>query len=113
MGDADGARAVLEKVVVGGNVPVKAAALLAMIYTASGQRKVAEAMRDRVVAKAGARADALKKAIDEAITGAEAELEQMKLEQAAGGQAAQDKVAQDKVAESKRAPSERAAEPTD
>ena len=85
-GDADGATTILEKAASVTRPSVEVVQMLAMIYTAAGRRKDAEALRDRVVANAGERAESLKATMNEAIEGAAAELKAM--DEQEGGQAA-------------------------
>lgn len=63
-------------------------ALLAMLYTASGQKEMATKLRDRIVQKAGDKGKDVGTAIDQAITSAEEELAKMKKAEAAAPQGA-------------------------
>ena len=85
LGDADNAVTLLEKSLQA-KPSTDAAQMLAMILTASGKRKEAEAMRDRVAAKAGELAGPIREAVNEAIQGAEAELKAMAAEDASAGE---------------------------
>jgi tetratricopeptide (TPR) repeat protein len=83
LGDADGAVKILEKALAGAAVLAEEAQMLAMIYTAGGRKNAAIKLRDRLVAKAGAKGAELKESLDQAIAGAAAELEVMAKEDAA------------------------------
>lgn len=75
-GDVEGATKLLEKAVAAPAPAAEAVATLAMVYTATGRKPQAEALRDRQVAAAGAKGAELKSLIDRAIAGAEAEMQQ-------------------------------------
>lgn len=77
VGDADAATATLEEAVKG-TPDVESATALAMLYTASGRKADALALRDRLGKTPGEPGATLKAAVDKAITTAEAEMERMK-----------------------------------
>ena len=77
VGDAEAAAAVLEEAMK--TAPeVEGATALAMIYTASGRKADAVALRDRLAKTPGELGGKLKAAVDLAITTAEAEIQRMK-----------------------------------
>lgn len=82
-GDTQGATKVLEDAMKAQTPDPAAASMLAMIYTASGDKKAAEALRDGLVARKPANADELRKSIDEAIAGATEEMAAIQKEEAA------------------------------
>ncbi len=84
-GDAERAQTVLEQAVAKPAPAQEAAVMLAMVYVASGRKKDALALRERMVTAAGAGGAALGTKIDEAIASAEQEMESIAREEAAGG----------------------------
>ena len=84
VGDANRAQGVLEQAVQKPTPSHEAVVMLAMLYTASGRKEAATALRDRLVATAGKDAEELGRKIDEAIVGAEHEMAAMAREDAAG-----------------------------
>lgn len=76
-GDATRATTVLESAMSLEKPSAEAAAMLAMVYTASGRKAAALKLRDRMVAAAGDKGAEVGKTLDEAIAGAEAELAAM------------------------------------
>jgi tetratricopeptide (TPR) repeat protein len=85
MGDADRAGKLLEAALPQGGEPADAevAAMLAMVYTASGRKSDAVTLRDKLTAQAGEKGKDLREAIDRSIDAAEHELARMKAEQQA------------------------------
>jgi len=79
-GDAERATALLESAVQQPAPDPEAVATLAMVYTASGRKPDAEALRDKQVAAAGDKGAQLKAMVDQAIAGAEAEMLKAKQE---------------------------------
>ncbi|MSP92038.1 MAG: tetratricopeptide repeat protein [Myxococcales bacterium] len=92
MGDAARAQIVLEAALPKDGTADKpdpdVVGMLAMVHVASGRKEVAVALRDKMVARAGADAETLKQAIDKAIDTASKELERMQAEQKAAPAAA-------------------------
>jgi thioredoxin-like negative regulator of GroEL len=84
-GDAARAQTVLELAVAKKAPSEDAALMLAMVYVASGRKDDAVALRERLVAAAGEGGAALAAKIDEAIAGAQQEMESIAREEAAGG----------------------------
>lgn len=82
-GDVARAQAVLELALARPAPSHDAAVMLAMLHTASGRKDAAVALRDRLVAAAGDQGEALGRKLDEAIQGAEKEMEAMAREEAA------------------------------
>lgn len=77
-GDAEHAAQVLQAVVQETPGDSEALGTLAMLYTASGRKKDAEALRDKVAAAAGAQGAEVRDLVDKAIAAAEAELARAK-----------------------------------
>jgi tetratricopeptide (TPR) repeat protein len=85
VGDSDAATSTLEEAVKT-SADVDGVTALAMLYTASGRKADAVALRDRMAKSPGELGPTLKAAIDKAITAAEAEMERMKQGGTPGGE---------------------------